>query len=269
MYSCLKTLSPSAWILDVGSSKGSFDPSITSARVVHLDIEKIQANQWSLFVQATASSLPFREEQFDVIIANHCLEHFDSLDASVRELGRVIKPNGSLFVSVPDASTLTDKLYRWLAKGGGHVNPFIDDQQLATKISSAINLNHVATILLYSGLSFLNRKNMERVQRKLRLLGGGNERLLMLATLLFRWVDWKFGTRLSVYVWAFYFGNYRPSSLAAHENVCVGCGYGVSARELAAGGLRGGFPAPVYVCAVCGSSNYYSAWHLSAADRAV
>ncbi len=54
-------------------------------------------------MEADAGSLPFPGEAFDVVIANHCLEHFVNLAPALEEIGRVIKSNGVIFVSVPDA----------------------------------------------------------------------------------------------------------------------------------------------------------------------
>ena len=70
---------------------------------------------------AREASLPFQDASFDAVISNHSLEHFEQLQPALQELGRVLRPNGSIFIAVPDASTFADRLYRWLARGGGHV----------------------------------------------------------------------------------------------------------------------------------------------------
>ena len=100
---------------------------------------------------------------------------------------------------------------------------------------------------------------MTRVQRKLLLLGGGHASVLRLATLALRSIDRGFGTRLSVYGWAYYFGAYQPSDLAARTNVCIGCGGGHSARKLRAAGLvKRGWWVPSYACPDCGSRNFFT-----------
>lgn len=50
--------------------------------------------------------LPYPAESFDGILASHCVEHWDCMTAVdvMRECRRVLKPNGVLLVSVPDAS---------------------------------------------------------------------------------------------------------------------------------------------------------------------
>ena len=47
---------------------------------------------------------PFDDNEFDVVIAEHVLEHLDNLIAVVEELHRVLKPGGTLYVEVPHFS---------------------------------------------------------------------------------------------------------------------------------------------------------------------
>jgi SAM-dependent methyltransferase len=67
-------------------------------------------------VQTDASRLPFPDASFDAIIASHSLEHFERLETALQELGRVVRPSGSIFIAVPDASTFSDRLHRWLGR---------------------------------------------------------------------------------------------------------------------------------------------------------
>lgn len=50
--------------------------------------------------------LPFADETFDGVLASHVIEHFDAPTGAfvMRECRRVLRPNGVLLVSVPDAS---------------------------------------------------------------------------------------------------------------------------------------------------------------------
>lgn len=56
----------------------------------------------------------------------------------------MVASDGFLFVAVPDASTVTDRLYRWLAggpaPGGGHVNAFTSADETARRIEKAVGL---------------------------------------------------------------------------------------------------------------------------------
>src|SRR6185437_7199800 len=112
MHEILRDLPSSARVLDLGCDKRSFSAAATAARVIRLDREIAFRDPTELAVQGDAALLPFADGSFDAIVSNHSLEHFDDLDGALREIGRVVRRHGSLYVAVPDASTHCDKLYR-------------------------------------------------------------------------------------------------------------------------------------------------------------
>ena len=209
-----------------------------------------------LMVQADAAKLPFADRKFAGIVSNHSLEHIHDYRSALREIGRVIAKNGALVVSVPDASTFTDRLYRWLSQGGGHVNAFTDADALAAEIAELTGLPCVARRTLYSSLSFLNRANSPRpIPKRLWLLGGGYEWTLLLYNWLSRRIDRRFGLRSSIYGWALYFGSISETiDTRAWSNVCLRCGSGDPAESLQAieKELVSG-----YRCRSCGCRNPY------------
>jgi len=263
MHEILRNLQAGSLVLDLGCAEGSFPQEATSATVVRVDREAPRNREdRPRFVQSDAAKLPFADQTFDVVISNHSLEHFDDLVGSLREIGRVISPTGSLFVAVPDASTLTDKLYRWLGRGGGHVNAFTSSSETAALIERATGLPHVATRMLCSSLSFLNRRNSPRpAPRRLLLLGAGYECSLFLYVWLSRRLDRRLNARTSIYGWAFYFGNIVESiDTTTWVNVCIRCGSGCSAASLIRQALvRSSFPGlRIYRCPQCGATNPFA-----------
>ena len=263
MHEILKVLPAGSVVLDLGSAKGSFPRDATLASVVRVDREapadRIERDR---FVQADAAGLPFADRTFAAVISNHSLEHFDNLSEALREIGRIVRADGALFVAVPDASTFTDKLYRWLARGGGHVNAFTSPSETAAVIEQATGLRHVATKLLCSSLSFLNRRNAPRpIPRRLLALGGGYEWSLFLYGWLSRRIDRLFRTRASIYGWAFYFGRVDAQiDTSTWVNVCIRCGSGCAASSLASRGLvqskLAGFR--TFRCPQCGAANPFA-----------
>jgi SAM-dependent methyltransferase len=226
-----------------------------------LDREVATGPREDFFVRGDAAALPFRDQTFKAVISNHSLEHFDDLDGALREIGRVIHPAGMLFVSVPDASTLTDKIYRWQARSGGHVNAFKVRQDLAVRIERATGLRHVGTRVLCSSLSFLNRRNSHSPRpRRLILLGAGYEWSLLLYTWLSRRIDRLLNQRTSVYGWAFYFGENLAPDTETWSNVCVMCGSGHPSSSLRTGGrvIHHRFLPAVYRCPQCNTRNFFT-----------
>lgn len=225
MHEILRHLPANARVLDLGSNKGSFDEATYSFTTIRADLDPPAGPN---AVRCDAARLPFRAGAFNAIVSNHSLEHFEELKASLNEIGRVLARDGALYVAVPDASTLADRIYRWLGRGGGHVNAFTSADDLAARIGSATGLPCVAIRLLHTSFSFLNNRNMGlRRPRKLLLFAGGSERFLVEFSALCRRLDGWFGSRLSVYGWAFWFGRVgEPVDTIPWVNVCVRCGSG-------------------------------------------
>lgn len=185
------------------------------------------------------------------MIANHSLEHVEQLDSCLAEIGRVLARDGALYVAVPDASTLCDRLYRWLARGGGHVNAVVDAPAFARKVESLTGLPLVAQRILRTSYSYLNEKNVGQLSLKMRLLGGGQEPLLRQASRWMRLLDRRFGWRTTVYGWALYFGRVQAGiDTTERWNVCVRCGSGHEGRRLDVQG-------DCYRCPGCGTRNIY------------
>jgi hypothetical protein len=252
MHELIAVLPAGARVLDLGAREGSFSNGRRDVLVVRLDLQVPTRRAAGSYVAGDAARMPFRTSTFDLIVSNHSLEHFVELEATLGEIGRVAGDSAALFVAVPDAGTLTDRIYRWLGRGGGHVNAFRSPGQVISLVEQATGLRHRATVDLISSLSFLNRKNIDgRPQKKLALFAFGNERCLAVLAWLLRGIDRLFGTRLSHYGWSFWFGAAAPPpDRDTWRNVCVRCGAGHPARRLPR--------TPTYRCPLCGGWNLRS-----------
>jgi SAM-dependent methyltransferase len=78
------------------------------------------------FGVADSMSLPFADESFDTVVANHMLYHVPDLDAALRELARVLEPDGALVAATNGAHHFEQvreflpARSRWL----GHIRAF-------------------------------------------------------------------------------------------------------------------------------------------------
>lgn len=226
-----------------------------------MDIEIARAGP-GIVVQADAARLPFRDRVFELVICNHSIEHFAELSLALEEIGRVLKTNGGFFASIPDSSTLTDWIYRWLGRGGGHVNQISDIGAFISSAESKARLRHSGTRLLLTSLSFLNSHGSNAgIFKSLSDLGIDTESVLVPATWWMRRVDARLGTRTSVYGWAVYFGSFRePVDQQPWGNVCVRCGAAhPSEYLLAAGAVVEGWLVSRYACPGCGAVNLFTA----------
>ena len=104
---------PGDLILDAGCGEG-LSPLCSSTymvcRVVGLDAELRDPKSWNIeeegrrrdsWLIGDATRLPFSKAVFDGVVCSEVLEHLDDDLAAVRELGRVLKPGGTLAVTVP------------------------------------------------------------------------------------------------------------------------------------------------------------------------
>jgi SAM-dependent methyltransferase len=263
MYEILARLPSGSLVLDLGCGAGSFatSPPLT---VIRADLDPPGSRETSYaqnhFTRCSAAHLPFRNQSFRAVICNHSLEHFQDLHNSIHEIVRVLAPGGFLYLAVPDAFTFTDRLYRWLAHGGGHVNAFVDVRTIPRLIAAAGGPRHARTRLLCTSLSFLNRRNMtSRPPRKALLVGHGNENVLRFLTLGLKHLDRFFYTRPYVYGWAYYFGDLPDIDLAISSNVCMKCGSAHPSSWLEKTGCvtrRLGLAA--YSCPSCETWNFFT-----------
>jgi ubiquinone/menaquinone biosynthesis C-methylase UbiE len=65
------------------------------------------------FEQIDAESIPYPEESFDAVIANHMLYHVPDPVRAIGELARVLKPDGHLFATTVGQNHLCE-LHKWL-----------------------------------------------------------------------------------------------------------------------------------------------------------
>jgi SAM-dependent methyltransferase len=68
-----------------------------------------------------ASAIPEGAGSIDAVIANFAFEHFPDAIASLREIERVTRDGGRVWISLPNAGSFEDQLYRNLFSGGGHL----------------------------------------------------------------------------------------------------------------------------------------------------
>jgi len=75
-------------------------------------------------------NIPFPQDSFDLITANHVLEHVSNPLSVLRELRRVAKPGGKLFIETPNERSLRPRKTKRFTGAisffddGSHIRPF-------------------------------------------------------------------------------------------------------------------------------------------------
>ncbi|MGA3187663.1 MAG: class I SAM-dependent methyltransferase [Bryobacteraceae bacterium] len=260
----LEELSPSQKILDLGCGSGSLPIQLAGLNVAGVDVDLKALARNAKLPSACADShrLPFAGGIFDLVICHHSLEHFHDFPGTIREIHRVLKPGSRLFVTVPDGRSFSDRLYRLLLCGGGHLQRFTFDGIVAD-IESGTGLHLAGWQQLSTSFIYVDRRNFLPAPhgplpgpfpRRMRWLGhlpswffAGSRIFLNLAT---RLADRCFTTKFSRYGWALAFGPEKvtPAEEAGRLNVCMFCGAGLEPSERRA--------KLFYRCPYCAGANY-------------
>lgn len=118
---------PRARVLDFGAGGGSFDYRTVKAMVVGID-QTVPRDvgrqlQGGYFVHGNILWLPFAADAFDLVVANFVFEHLWTPNLMLLEVQRVLKPEGLFYLSIPNAASLEDRLYR-LVNPGDHLQRY-------------------------------------------------------------------------------------------------------------------------------------------------
>lgn len=101
-------------VLDCGCGYGFYPLLMSKLRptmtIVGIDeaLDRLQVGQEhtpiASFVNGDGQGLPFADNSFDKILLSEVLEHIPDQQAALKELRRILKPNGILAISVPHAN---------------------------------------------------------------------------------------------------------------------------------------------------------------------
>lgn len=111
-----------AAVLDVGAGDGYLLAQLQAPLRVALDPSRFRRSGVRL-VQGDGRFAPFPDACFDTVLALDVLEHVADDAALVKELLRVTKPGGTVWISVParDHTVFPAVLTPWLHRRWGHV----------------------------------------------------------------------------------------------------------------------------------------------------
>ena len=108
---------PLGTVLDIGCGTGYGSAMIADkSEVIAVDISDAalryakDAYARPDFVRASATMVPLADKSVDAVTAFEVIEHLEAYEEFLDECQRVIRPNGSLFVSSPNPAHLTNVL---------------------------------------------------------------------------------------------------------------------------------------------------------------
>jgi ubiquinone/menaquinone biosynthesis C-methylase UbiE len=115
--------------------------AMTSESVPDGEPDTLPASAWGGCTNGDATRLPFRDDTFDRIIAAEVLEHIPDDEAAMAELCRVLKPGGTIAITVPAwlpervCWAITDEFHAPFVEGG-HVRIY-SEPKLRARLRAA------------------------------------------------------------------------------------------------------------------------------------
>ena len=115
--------------LDVGCADGTFTKNylkkFPDTKGYGIDISEVvcdlaKANcPEGTFIPADCYTLPFPDDEFDLVHCAEMIEHVDYPEQAIAEMYRVLKPGGTIIITTPNqnAAEYEEHLWKWDANG--------------------------------------------------------------------------------------------------------------------------------------------------------
>ncbi len=95
-------------ILDVGSGNGQISSYFVDKNIVTgVDVEEKDAdeNKKYKFILLSNENLPFEDNEFDIVISHHVIEHVSNQILHLNEIYRVLKKDGVAYIGCPNGGS--------------------------------------------------------------------------------------------------------------------------------------------------------------------
>jgi 2-polyprenyl-3-methyl-5-hydroxy-6-metoxy-1,4-benzoquinol methylase len=149
---------PGDTIVDIGCGEGPFDKPLVEAgfNVIGVEPEAYLRKKFMAWASklgpgigtikdGTGEHLPFKDGEVQTAVITEVLEHVDDPDVCLAELGRVMKPGGTICVSVPTARTehVYWKLHPGYEKNSTHLRIWGKRELLSAIERPGFKIRHV------------------------------------------------------------------------------------------------------------------------------
>lgn len=129
----------------------AIDLAIEMLKVAHHNVARAGLHRRIACRLCDGKSLTFPDRSFDAVMSNSIIHHIPEPRAALREMIRVVRPGGLLFVRDllrPDSDDCVEQLVRTYARG----EPLRAQQMFRQSLHAALTLGEVQELLAESGL---------------------------------------------------------------------------------------------------------------------
>lgn len=146
-------LSKNQLILNAGSGGATYD---LPYEMYHLDITDTQIKQFPHWVVGSVDKLPFEDNTFDVCICVGTVINYCNPKKSIKELSRVLKPNGKLILEFENSHSIEFLFSKGFGKKVGIVT------------SKYFGQKHTYQVFSYEYIRYLLKKNHLKINEEKR-----------------------------------------------------------------------------------------------------
>lgn len=111
--------------------------------------QKFKASKNVNVLKIDIQSIPFPDDSFDVIIANHMLYHVPELHKALSEVIRVLKPGGTFYATTIGSGGMRLYLHLALKQVSPSINAFNEDVSFTTQNGAEILGKHFLNVKRY------------------------------------------------------------------------------------------------------------------------
>lgn len=191
----LKRLKGNEKILDLACGSG-FGSNVlannTSNQVIGGDLSKAAIEQckqhWIKenldFLELNGTQLSFSSNTFDLIVSFETIEHTEAFNQMITEFKRVVKPEGSIFISTPNKKINSPS--------GDIINPFHTQEWYYNEFYNLLEF-HFQDFELFGQqyCRYRSRRNLAFYMEKLFYLRGIRKTPLFIKDLIFKWLGYS------------------------------------------------------------------------------
>lgn len=132
----------------------------SGAEIIRTDVINVDAEAYpGVSVAADIHTLPFQDNSLDAVIAESVLEHLRDPVRAVKEMHRVLKPGGLLYIVIPliiGYHSSPGDYYRWTTSGVREMLKDFKEQELGIAVGPTNALTYILREWLATLLSFNN-----------------------------------------------------------------------------------------------------------------
>ncbi len=100
-------------ILDIGAGDGTISGYFSEKnKVCCIDIEDQRINRNAIFKKVDSTKLPFKDDEFDIVISNQVIEHLANPKEHLTEIKRVLKKSGVCYLATPNKNFPIEPHYK-------------------------------------------------------------------------------------------------------------------------------------------------------------